>query len=648
MKNRNTKYFCWVVVSVSAFLWAPTQAQTKQGWCKDRVANEFIVSTVGTGSNAPRSNKLTQESTTIKTLNAYLEALDVPVNQVSIIGKSGFGIVKTKNENFLSLNSTQQVLEPNCIFKTIQNKVSTIATNTFSLPPVTITPPSAVYPDDEGVPYQWGIYNFDFPGIDAGVLRAWELLASNTNQKSVIAVLDSGVDLEHPELSNQLFNFNDIPNNGIDEDQNGYIDDTWGLNSSEIDPVGAVGDANGHGSHVAGVALASSDGTYGVIGINPGAKLLTLKGSSDTEGFFTTGSILRSLEYLRVQNMRGVKVRVVNLSLGGEGECSIAFSEMFQRLNERGIVVVVSAGNSDTNIDEESYTPAGCSGSNILSVGALDRSGGITSFSNYGVKNVDLVAPGTNILSTYIPQGWSYLTGTSMAAPFVTGAVSLMFEANPFLTADQAVNIVKESVIKDDRLSAYVASGGMLNIGRAVEMALQAEVVATTPSPMSTLSPTPTSRPTLIVPTPFYTSTPNPMPVATESPVVDAPPTTIPTVVATKVGTSYNTPPKIIRSKVIGIRRANVLTIRAKDIKAIDPDSRVVKAYLSLSINGKRSKIAFRRWFSRGVWSFTGRKVFVFKLKRRKNQKRSKIYYGLLRITDKSWITSKKITVRVR
>ena len=268
-----------------------------------------------------------------------------------------------------------------------------------------------------------------------------------TGEGVVVAVIDSGVDIGHSELRDNIWvNSDEIPGDGIDNDGNGYIDDIHGWNfgigqdNGNVRP-GRRNNFQSHGTHVAGI-IASNDDGIGNTGIAPDAQIMPLRlGDTTLFGSFRNAGSLVDAIYYAVDN----GADVINLSLGWadspELQAALAYAA------EKGVVTVSASGNSG---GDSPLIPAAHADRWGISVGAADREGNRTSFSNQAGPNAEIrhvLAPGADIYSTHAGQDYRRRDGTSMAAPFVSGAVALMLSANPDLTVDQIRNILTATAV---------------------------------------------------------------------------------------------------------------------------------------------------------------------------------------------------------
>lgn len=329
------------------------------------------------------------------------------------------------------------------------------ATPTTPPAPTAPTTPSTGVTPFADVPYYGATNEWNLNQINAP--EAWA--RGYTGQGVVVAVIDTGVDLDHPELVDQLWvNAGEIPGNGIDDDGNGYTDDSYGWDFASNDNW--PDDGNGHGTHVAGTIAAAYNGT-GPTGVAWGASIMAVRVLGDN-GSGTMSGVAAGIRYA-VDN----GADIINLSLGGSYSSTILAA--MQYAQSRGVLIVAAAGNDYGTVP--GY-PARFSGSlsNVLSVGAHNSSGGIASFSNdvgtSGAVQVD--APGVSIFSTYVGGRHTLLSGTSMATPHVAALAALALSANPNLTAAQLRDLI---VAGANRTIPGSDSLGGINAAMTVAMA---------------------------------------------------------------------------------------------------------------------------------------------------------------------------------
>lgn len=320
-------------------------------------------------------------------------------------------------------------------------------------------------PNDPQFDQQWALNNLGQDGgkerADIDALKAW--LKTRGSDKVVVAVLDSGVDYTHKDLvANMWFRPDSVPQYADDElgtfdDVNGYDAD-----ANAPDPM----DDNGHGTHCAGIIGAEGDNNEGIAGINWNVSIMPLK-FLGRGGFGTTKNAIEAINYAIDRKQKGVNVRVINASWGSTSY-SRALEDAIRAAGEQGILFVAAAGNSSTDNDKRAHYPSNYNLPNVISVAALDRTDSMASFSNFGVKTVHIAAPGRDILSTWLKDVYREASGTSMAAPQVSGVAALILASEPNLSVEKLRERILRSVDKIPSLDGKVASGGRLNAAKAL------------------------------------------------------------------------------------------------------------------------------------------------------------------------------------
>ncbi len=321
--------------------------------------------------------------------------------------------------------------------------------------------PSSV-PDDYGE-YMWGLNNTGISGGVAGAdidaFGAWDV---TRGAGVVVAVIDTGVDLTHPDLRPNLWvNEGEVPGNGIDDDGNGYVDDVNGYDFvfRDADP----NDIDGHGTHVAGSVAARGDDGFGVPGVAYEARIMSLKFLHGFQG----GLSSQAAEAITYAVNNGAQV--INASWGGPGQSS-AIRNAIAYARSRGVVFVTAAGNEGQNNDVRSSYPANYPLDNVISVAASDRRDRLAGFSNYGASRVHVAAPGVDIVSTVPGSDWGYMDGTSMASPYVAGAAALIRSVAPTVSPAGIRQALMESSTPVGALTGLVASGGRIDAFAAVSV----------------------------------------------------------------------------------------------------------------------------------------------------------------------------------
>jgi subtilisin family serine protease len=418
-----------------------------------------------------------QEFTTLSNLQGEFEFKGIPAGTYSISG--------TRDSFVISAPGNSTVVAT--------SDISGVELTALSIPEVPVGDVPANNPSsDPGFHALWGLKNVAQTGgaaaVDIRATEAWQFGQGDPNL--IVAVLDDGVHFDHPDLiSGKWINTREVPNNGIDDDQNGVIDDISGVDI--VDGNAAPEGLGFHGSHVAGTIAASADNGIGMVGVSPKVKILSVRVLGDG-GSGSWSTILAGIEYVRRLRERGENVRVINASLGGSIACPAAYTQVFDRLNALGVVFVAAAGNEAEDNDQVPNTPANCASENIISVASLTSVGQLSSFSNYGVNKVHVAAPGSDILSTWPNGTYSTISGTSMAAPHVAGVAALMLSRNPALRPLEVRTIMMDSVTPLESLVGKIRAPGIVNAGRAVELSAPIATPPPQPTPpVATPNPTP-------------------------------------------------------------------------------------------------------------------------------------------------------------
>lgn len=303
-------------------------------------------------------------------------------------------------------------------------------------------PAEAYIPNDPLFGSQWSLKNPQSV-YDMGVTGAWQ--KGRGSSKIAIVIIDSGIDYSHPDLKNNMWvNPHEIANNGIDDDNNGYIDDVHGINviTGSGDPM----DDNGHGTFMAGIIGAEGDNNIGIAGIMHDVSLIACK-FLDKNGAGSVSDAAKCLDYALDLSTReiGVKIVATNNSWGSNSG-SVELYKAIERQREAGILFVTSSGSSASSLEESQIYPARYDLSNIIVVAKANKEGRLSSFSNYGQNSVHLAAPGERILSTALNGSYQVWSG-SAAAAMVAGLLGLMKSLNEDLSWAQ----LKFQLLKNTR-----------------------------------------------------------------------------------------------------------------------------------------------------------------------------------------------------
>ena len=304
-----------------------------------------------------------------------------------------------------------------------------------------------------------------------GAPTAWDLTTGSS--AVVVADIDTGLKYDHPDLAaNAWKNPGEIAGNAIDDDGNGFVDDVYGYDFFYNDS-NPFDDAGGHGTHTAGTIGAVGNNNVGVVGVNWNVRIMAIKIYSPQGTDSTSAMLVNAYNYVRMMKQRGVNIRVTNNSYGGCGEaCGYdqATKDALDAMGDAGILNVFAAGNNGSNNDTTPFYPASYDSPSILAVAASNFTDDRAGFSNFGAIGVDVAAPGSGVLSTFTnANGYATLSGTSMAAPHVSGAAALLSAYNPNLSPASLKATLMNTVDPIASWTGFVKTGGRLNVAKALQ-----------------------------------------------------------------------------------------------------------------------------------------------------------------------------------
>jgi subtilisin family serine protease len=386
-------------------------------------------------------------------------------------------VVKLKNNKFHSLNSLKSELKAISIRKIGDTHLTVLRDKTEdvnmairelnSMPDVELAEPNYIYelnavPNDPNYPKQWSLNNngqldgWGKPGrfgLDIGAEKAWDITVGSKNV--IVAVIDSGLNYNHPDIKDNLWT-NEAEANGktgVDDDNNGYVDDIHGYDfvNNDNDPI----DDHSHGTHVANIIGAKGNQNLGMTGINWNVSIMPLKFAT-AEGKGNLEASIKAIQY-------AVKMgaRVLNNSWGNDRYSEI-LEKTIKEASDKNVLFIAAAGNSSRDNDIKPIYPASFKIPNIISVAGLTIHGYLGGFSCYGKESVHIAAPGDAIYSLW-KDTYKEMTGTSMAAPHVSGVAALLLAKEPQLTALE----VKERLMRTSTplagLRNKTVSAGMVN-----------------------------------------------------------------------------------------------------------------------------------------------------------------------------------------
>jgi subtilisin family serine protease len=296
--------------------------------------------------------------------------------------------------------------------------------------------------------------HYDYSRAAMNLQEAWNI--TEGDPEVIVAVIDSGIDLTHPDLKDNLWTNPAEAKGlaGVDNDGNGYKNDVHGYDFyySKGDPT----DQTGHGTHVAGI-IAALKNDLGSVGVAPKVKIMALR----FIGPSGTGSTSDAIDAIYYAIRNGAKV--ISASWGGTGYSSY-LAQAIKDAQAAGIVFVAAAGNSSKDTSSTPYYPANYDG--VVSVASSGEGDYLASYSNYSSNAVTIAAPGDQIYSTYLKGGYEYLSGTSMAAPQVSGAIALALSKNKSFQPNYLTSALCQS--SDAVLTKYTRCG-RINIGRLLK-----------------------------------------------------------------------------------------------------------------------------------------------------------------------------------
>ena len=342
-------------------------------------------------------------------------------------------------------------------------------------------------PNDTDYPRLYNLNNTGQTGgtadSDIDAPEAWGSTAGSPD--AVVAVIDTGVDIGHADLKNNVWtNPDEVSGNSVDDDANGYVDDVHGWDFLNEDNTVFDADEGSHGTHVAGTIAAEGNNGIGTTGVSWRAKVMPLKFIGPTTGY--TSDAAQALNYAVAEG-----VKISNNSYGCAGCFSQTLFDAVRKADAAGHLYVAAAGNDGANNDLTASYPSGYDSANVLSVAATDGTDALANFSNYGFSSVDLAAPGVSILSTLPGNAYGHKSGTSMATPHVAGVAALLKSESPDLDDAELKARILQFAEKEASLKGKVATEGRVNAHQAVTSTQSAPQSAPAPAPAPAYSPPP-------------------------------------------------------------------------------------------------------------------------------------------------------------
>jgi len=429
--------------------------------------------------NSYASNKVIVKYTSNQISNAQKRLTRTKLNIQS------FARTQKENVEIWTLSETQgnTTQKENSIREFINNAKTTLEGIEYIEPDFAYD--AQINPNDPSFPLQWGLENTGQTGgtqnSDMMLPQAWELHTGS--KRIIVGVIDTGVDFLHDDLAPNIWQnlAEDADNDGhtiefinnqwvldpgdldnIDADGNGYVDDLvgWDFVNDDNNPL----DDNNHGTHVAGSIGARGNNGKGITGVNWDTQIMVLK-AFDAEGTGGLTNIVEALAYARAMG-----AHITNNSWGGSAYSQALFDEIDANRNE-GQLLIAAAGNIGSNNDNTPIYPASYEIDNIISVGSSDHNDQLSSFSNYGLMTVDLLAPGSDIYSTLPNNQYGSLSGTSMAAAHVSGVAALLWSYMPNKSPKSIKTRILNATDRCPGMEAYSLTGGRLNAARTLNPA---------------------------------------------------------------------------------------------------------------------------------------------------------------------------------
>lgn len=313
---------------------------------------------------------------------------------------------------------------------------------------------------------QWGLHNEE-TGVDIGFEESYDFIMEHLNEmrETVVAVIDTGMDYTHSDLAANIWvNSGETPGNDKDDDGNGYRDDVHGYDFAKNRPLsdGAINNYYAHGTHCAGIIGAATNNGNGIAGIASATgkvSIMDLKVLEGPKGLGDSYDVVRAIRYAERNG-----ADICNLSMGSY----VDDETLYRTIAASDMLFVCAAGNDGLNLDNKPIYPGCYDLSNVICVGNAQSNGRLNSKSNYSSKSVDIAAPGTVIHSTIPNNKYDDMSGTSMAAPFVTGAAAVLHSYYKDISAAGIRHLLLSGAQRKSSLNGRVVSGRFLDLYKSL------------------------------------------------------------------------------------------------------------------------------------------------------------------------------------
>lgn len=423
-------------------------AIAQSGWAQNYVPGEVIVKLKGKSSSSGSSDFFNKMQGKIS-LKASFSALNL--YKVSLLDNQKVGSSVEAAIAELKKDPAVEYAEPNFILKKSEDSLQA----------------SAVMSEDQVRSQMQAGDTFVQNYANVGVEQAWpmERTLAQYSDRPIVAIVDTGVDYNHAIFRNSgamWRNTGEIAGNGVDDDGNGFVDDIYGWNfyGRNNNPM----DDDEHGTHVAGIVLGVGQDIFPTIWEPAKIRIMALK-FLGADGSGSTSDAVAAI-YYAVNN----GAQVINNSWGG-ANYSQALHDALSYAYSHKVFIAAAAGNAAKNNDVSDMYPANYPVPGQMTVAATNDSDSMASFSNYGVSTVNIAAPGVSILSAVPADGYRFMSGTSMATPFVSGLAALVFREAPDLTGYQVKNLIINSATSVSALATRVKSSGRADVYDAINAA---------------------------------------------------------------------------------------------------------------------------------------------------------------------------------